>query len=112
MTTNRNRIVVSGIVLATLLAAARPARAEAPAKSPYAPYEFLIGSWDFGPESGGPAQGRILFRWGPSKSYIWFATSLLAGDKEEPHFEGLLMWNGERKDLDMGASARSPSHSF
>jgi hypothetical protein len=43
----------------------------------------------------------MLFRWGPSKSYIWFATSLLAGGKEEPHFEGLLMWNGERRDLDM-----------
>jgi hypothetical protein len=68
---------------------------------PYAPYAFLIGSWSFGPESGGAAQGRILFRWGPNQSYIWLETSLLVDGKEEPHFEGLLMWNGARKNLDM-----------
>ena len=68
---------------------------------PYAPYAFLIGNWSFGPESGGPAQGRILFRWGPNQSYIWCETSLFVDGKEEPHFEGLLMWNGARKNLDM-----------
>jgi hypothetical protein len=83
------------------LVASAPVPAAPPPRGPYEPYAFLIGSWDFGPESGGPAQGRMLFRWGPGKSYIWFATSLLADGKELPHFEGLLMWNGDRKDLDM-----------
>jgi len=94
----KHRIVLPALFFG--LAAATTPAAPPPA-SPYAPYAFLIGSWDFGPESGGPAQGRMLFRWGPGKSYIWFATSLLADGKEEPHFEGLLMWNGARKDLDM-----------
>jgi hypothetical protein len=90
-----------GFVLAAALFVTAHAGAETPEKGPYAPYAFLIGSWDFAPETGGPAQGRTVFRWGPGKSYIWFATSLLVDGKEEPHFEGMLMWNGGRKDLDM-----------
>jgi hypothetical protein len=92
---------VAEFVLAATLLVPAAAAAETPKGEPYAPYAFLIGNWDFGPEAGGPAQGRTLFRWGPGKSYIWFATSLLVDGKEVPHFEGLLMWNGARKDLDM-----------
>jgi len=66
----------------------------------YAPYEFLIGEWDVAAE-GAPPVAVTRFSWGPGKSYIWFATSLIDKGIEVPHFEGLLMWNGVRKHLDM-----------
>jgi hypothetical protein len=71
------------------------------AASPYTPYAFLIGQWDVAPESGGPPMGGALFRWGPKQSYIWCAATLLSEGKEVPHFEGLLMWNGVQKNLDV-----------
>src|SRR5690606_12338978 len=59
-------------------------------------------SWDVSPEDGGNPLGVISFRWGPHQSYIWAAQSLLGPDgSEHPHFEGMLMWNGVRKNLDM-----------
>jgi hypothetical protein len=88
------------LVLA-VLAFAAAAQASAATPSPYAPYEFLIGEWDIGAEAGGPAVARALFRWGPGNSYIWYAGSLLVNGVEEPHFEGLLVWNGVRRNLDM-----------
>jgi hypothetical protein len=66
----------------------------------YAPYAFLIGEWSVGPE-GGTAVGIARFKWGPNHSYIWCSQSLLAGGQEEPHFEGMLLWNGVHKNLDM-----------
>lgn len=98
---NKSRTAFLLLTLGAALGARAPADEPASSRSPYAPYAFLIGNWDFGPEGGGPAQGRMLFRWGPRESYIWYATSLLVDGKEEPHFEGLLMWNGARKNLDM-----------
>jgi hypothetical protein len=71
------------------------------AKSPYAPYEFLIGEWNIAPDSGGPSVAVARFRWGPNHSYIWYAGSLLANGEERPHFEGLLVWNGVHRNLDM-----------
>jgi hypothetical protein len=68
---------------------------------PYAPYEFLIGQWDVAPETGGPPVARTTFQWGPGNSYIWYGTSFLVDGAERPHFEGLLVWNGVRKNLDM-----------
>jgi hypothetical protein len=94
------RPAVVWFIGAALAAAAAPA-AEAPAGNLYASYAFLIGEWDVVPEVGGSPAARSLFRWGPNQSYIWFATSLLEGGKETPHFEGMLVWNGARKDLDM-----------
>src|SRR5262249_57882974 len=41
------------------------------------------------------------FKWGPNKSYLWFSMAMLEGGKEAPHFEGLLVWNGLKKNLDM-----------
>jgi len=91
----------AGLLAAVLFAAAPAPAADAPAGSLYAPYAFLIGDWDVIPESGGAPVARTLFRWGPNQSYVWFATSLIEGGKETPHFEGILVWNGARKNLDM-----------
>jgi hypothetical protein len=85
--------------LAWLLATA--AGALPPAANPFAPYAFLIGEWDVAPSTGGSPVARTRLRWGPGNSYIWYATSLLVGGAEQPHFEGLLVWNGVRKNLDM-----------
>jgi hypothetical protein len=67
---------------------------------PYAPYAFLIGEWDVGP-AGGPPAAVARFRWGSAKTYIWYSGALLVGGKEQPTFEGLLVWNGMRQNLDM-----------
>jgi len=102
-----------GLVLLAAVAAAaaepvvpeghvHPRAAAAPAApGVYAPYAFLIGEWDLAAEPGGPALGRATLRWGPERSYIWYASSLLEDGKLVPHFEGILVWNGVRKDLDM-----------
>jgi len=73
------------------------------ANDPYGPYKFLIGEWDVVPEGGGPAAGIARLKWGPNKSYIWYSMSLLdsATGTERPHFEGILVWNGVQKNLDM-----------
>lgn len=76
------------------------ARAQTPAPSVYAPFAFLIGEWDVGPESG-PAQATTRFSWGPGQSYLLMRSSLLVQHREEPHLEGMLMWNGVSKHLDM-----------
>jgi hypothetical protein len=70
------------------------------AAGPYAPYEFLIGDWDVSLAEGPPAM-VARFSWGPNRSYIRYAASLLTAKGEEPHFEGVLMWNGVAKNLDM-----------
>lgn len=68
--------------------------------SPYAPYEFLIGDWDVGPEGAKP--GLVArFRWGPNQSYVQYSASLMVNGVEQPHLEGVLMWNGVSKNLDM-----------
>jgi hypothetical protein len=90
-----------GLAFLFLLAVAGTIRGEAAAKNPYASYEFLIGTWEISPAAGGPPLARALFRWGPNRSYIWYAGSLLEKGEEVPHFEGLLVWNGVRKNLDM-----------
>lgn len=75
-------------------------RAQDVASSPYAPYEFLVGEWDVGPEGGDP--GLVArFRWGPNRSYLQYSASLLVKGAEEPHLEGVMMWNGVQKNLDM-----------
>jgi hypothetical protein len=94
------RTLIGG-AFALLLLAGGAARADAPANSPYAPYRFLIGTWDVAPEAGGAPMARALFRWGPNHSCIWYSGSLLVKGVEVPHFERLLPWNGVRKNLDM-----------
>src|SRR5262245_22400211 len=67
----------------------------------WAPYEFLIGEWDIAAQSGGPPVAAARFRWGPNRSYVWYAGSLVLDGVERPHFEGLLLWNGVHRNLDM-----------
>jgi hypothetical protein len=68
----------------------------------YAQYEALIGIWDVTAPDGGPSFAVQRFTWGPGHSYIWYAGSFMERDgKEEPHFEGMLVWNGVHKNLDM-----------
>ena len=100
--TKRIRLFARIAFLAALLRPGTTASAEPTAiPAHYAPYAFLIGEWNLTPEGGGPALGVTRFRWGPNRSYIWYSQSFLEGDEERPHFEGLLVWNGERKNVDM-----------
>jgi hypothetical protein len=86
-------LACSGATVAAAPAAASPA-------GPYQPYEFLVGEWDVAP-AGGPAFGVVRFRWGPNQSYLWYSVSLVENGGEQPHLEGMLMWNAHRKNLDM-----------
>jgi hypothetical protein len=87
---------LASLLLALVLATVPAANAA----GPYAPYEFLIGDWDVSVAEGPPAM-VARFSWGPNRSYIRYAASLLTAKGEEPHFEGVLMWNGVAKNLDM-----------
>src|SRR5215510_5297284 len=69
--------------------------------NPFGPYEFLIGEWDVKSEVDGSPMAVQRVRWGPNRSYIWYAVALLADGREEPHLEGMLVWNGVHKNLDM-----------
>ena len=71
------------------------------AENPFGPYEFLIGEWDVKSETEGSPIGVQRVRWGPNRSYIWYAVTLLSDGREEPHLEGMLVWNGVHKNLDM-----------
>jgi hypothetical protein len=82
-----------------LLLAPSPA-AESQRPSHYDPYRFLIGEWNVRPE-GQTTIGIARFRWGPGESSIWHSLSTLSGGVERPHFEGMLTWNGVRKNPDM-----------
>lgn len=96
-----------GLLAATLAAlsiagasAHPPTRAAAPGPSLYAPYEPLIGTWAIAKGDGTPV-GISRFNWGTGRSYIWIATALTDNGREVPHFEGMLMWNGVNRNLDM-----------
>jgi hypothetical protein len=86
--------------LALLLAAVLVRGDTSGASSHYQPYRFLVGEWSVGAPGAAP-MGVIRFRFGPGESYLWFSMSMLRGDAEQPHFEGMLLWNGARKNLDM-----------
>lgn len=88
-------------LLAVVIGACAVARAAVSVPDPYMPYAFLIGEWDVAPEAGGPPAAVARFRWGPNRSYIWYSVSNLVKGDEHPHFEGIFMWNGVNKNLDM-----------
>jgi hypothetical protein len=83
-----------------LIAASLTFAPSARAATPYAPYEFLIGEWNVAVADKPPAM-VARFAWGPNRSYIKYAASLVTASGEQPHFEGVLMWNGVSKKLDM-----------
>lgn len=95
-------LVAAAVAAAPLAPTATPAFAqtEPPVPAAYAPYAFLIGEWDVG-RPGGPPAAVTRFRWSSGKTYIWYSGALLVDGKEQPSFEGLLVWNGVRKNLDM-----------
>ncbi len=84
-----------------MLAVSMGASAQGKPQNPYGPYAFLIGDWNVSSAAGGPPSAVMRFKWGPGQSYIWVTTSLVEGGAEKPHFEGMLMWNGLHKNLDM-----------
>lgn len=92
--------MVCSILFTLALGASAALGAPKETVNPYAPYAFLIGEWNVG-APGGKAMAVARFRWGPERSYIWYSVSLLEKDSEQPHMEGLLMWNGVRRNLDM-----------
>src|SRR5436190_3884928 len=60
----------------------------------YAPYAFLIGEWDVKADNDDKLVAVQRVRWGPNKSYMWYSVVLVSDGREEPHLEGMLMWNG------------------
>lgn len=99
-----NALALSAILSLTISAAAlahpTPPSAGAHAPTPYAPYTPLMGEWHVGRE-GQSAQLIERFVWAGGGSYIEFSAATLDGGHETPHFEGVLMWNGVRRALDM-----------
>jgi hypothetical protein len=93
--------VLMQVALAAVMTAASTRAADANGTDPFAPYRFLIGDWELAGEAGGPAIGISRFQWGPGQSYIRLSTSLLVDGVERPHFEGILVWNGVSRNLDM-----------
>jgi len=92
----RHGFRIGALWFAALAALSSAARADV-----YAPYAFLVGDWDIAPESGGPPVAAAELRWGPGRSYIWYVGSIVLDGKPQPHFEGMLLWNGVHKNLDM-----------
>lgn len=92
------------LLVSTLSAQHAPPNAGAPAADAtdvYAPYEILIGDWDV-MSPGKPPSIAMHFKWaGGPRGYILFNTSLLHGQSEETHFEGILIWNEVNRNLDM-----------
>lgn len=86
--------------LALILLAVPALAAEPPVPAHYAPYAVLAGDWDV-VNASGERFGVASFRWGPGRSYLWHSIAMVQGDREVPHLEGLLMWNGETKKLDL-----------
>lgn len=94
------RLALSAVVV-LMSASIANTRAAHAAESVYAPYAFLVGEWQIRPAGSEVPQAVTRFKWGPRQSYLLLETSLIIDGKEQPHFEGMLMWNGVRKNLDM-----------
>lgn len=95
------RFVPVSVVTLGLLSIATAAHADQPGASPYAPYSFLVGKWNVTPEQGGDVVADQTLRWGTNQSYLWYSQNLRMNGTSEPHFEGILIWNGVHKNLDM-----------
>lgn len=97
-------IAVAGVVAPVVAGSHRASQAvpadEVPVPAAYEPYAFLIGEWNVGPENGAAA-AVTTFAWGPRKTFIRYSGGLLVKGEERPAFEGLLVYNGVRRALDM-----------
>src|SRR3982751_3003898 len=78
---------------AQIYSAAQPGTPPDSATAQFTPYEFLIGEWDVKAKEDGPPAATIRVKWGPNRSYIWYASTLIFGGREMPHLEGMLVWN-------------------
>lgn len=97
------RVFVRAATLVLFVAGAAAAwngQAQTPNLKPLAPYAGLIGTWDFTPEQGGAVVAVEEFRWGANQSYIAQTTSLVINGKTEPHFKGVMVWNGINRNVD------------
>jgi hypothetical protein len=99
--------VILASALAGILYIARASAQHGPAESAratvdvYSPYEPLIGDWDVSVPGKDPFM-VMHFKWGGThRGYIFYNASLLRDGAEETHFEGLLIWNALKKNLDM-----------
>ncbi len=90
------------LAAATALAAVSPAAAHeirfgpSAASDPYAPYAFLVGDWDVANASGGAPFITLRIHWAQHHAYLHYGGYI----GEDAHFEGMMMWNGVRHDLD------------
>ena len=69
----------------------------------YAQYEALIGTWDVTAPDGRSLFCRATIHRGGRATLIYgmWGSFIGPGGKEDPHFEGMLVWNGVHKNLDM-----------
>jgi hypothetical protein len=90
------------VLFLTSLAIALATQASAQsATDRFAPYRFLLGEWNVSSPGERPSFVQH-FRWGTGEAYLRFGASVINDAGEAvPHFEGVLVWNGVRKDLDM-----------
>jgi len=93
------RKIQIGLIVMTWLCASAAVHANPPARTvdeAYAPYASLIGDWE---TDGGATLQR--FSWGPSHSYITYSTTVRgANAADHLHFEGILVYNPQSRNLD------------
>lgn len=73
----------------------------APAGSPFAPYAFLVGDWNLTAKGSPETLVVLRFKWAENHAYLTYSGLFIVKGQEHPHFEGVLMWNGMHKNLDM-----------
>jgi hypothetical protein len=92
----RRAVLLLALAVAVAVAAGGE---EAPIPEAYRPYAFLIGEWEVG-IAGQPPASVTRFRWSPLKTHILYSGTMLVNGEEQPNWDGLMVWNGVRHDLD------------
>ena len=91
-------ILVAAVTAVLVVLCAIPQAQAQPATvdEAYAPYARLIGVWE---TNGGQIAQR--FSWGPGRSYILYSTTTRGADgADHVHFEGIMLYNAQRRRLD------------
>jgi len=92
----------TSLAAALVLAATSPATAheiktsKAATSNPYAPYAFLVGDWNVSASARAAPFVTLRFHWAPHHAYLQYGAYI----GQEPHFEGMMMWNGAHHNLD------------